>query len=293
MANPWRDRQRIHLRAPARGISRLSVTCALLCGCGIPAPAGVDAAVDSGVLDASAVVDVPVVVDAAGLPADTSDAAAPAHDATAAVADAAVIDTPVATSDTYICPSPTEPGPDANVGNVPMPPKWSCPVDPPEFFKGKPPPAATLTVELGAVAPNDAFKVYQENAWVPMVHGPQGGFHIYAGLRVKVSGATLPKLKLQVEPRLWDGCKIVGYGVAPVSYGTLQAGMDPPTYVIGEAAVPGTLVIFDDGGTGVKSSQSLYYCNRWYDLRVAVRDVLSGQWGQAQVRLRTYDTAKH
>ncbi|MBM4344058.1 MAG: hypothetical protein FJ100_11885 [Deltaproteobacteria bacterium] len=261
--------------------------CAAWLGCARPTPASVAADAPDGEADQVGASEAIAVADAVRSPTDAKDAVQPSADATAAQ------DATATASDSHNCPFPTEPGPDADVGQVPEPAAWSCPTDPPEFFKGNAPPPATLAIEVGAVKPDGAFKVYKDGVWVPMVHGPQGGFHIYAGVRVQLPGATMPKAKLQVEARLWDGCKIVGYGVAPVSYGGLQPGSKPPTYVVGESAMPGTLVIFDDGGTGVKSTQSWYYCNRWYDLRVAVRDVLTGAWAQSQVRVRTYDTAKH
>ncbi len=284
-----------------RSVNAAVVVCAaLLLGCGQRVAGSTDATADTAAVSAAEVVDAAgvaqdvsplsdasILKDAICLPGDASGACPPANDATAA--DSAT----TGSSDAYICPSPSEPGPDTYVGDVPQPPTWSCAVEPPDFFKGKPPPATTLAIEIGAVAQDGSFKPHVEGGWIPMVHGPQGGFHIFAGMRVKVPGATLPKLKLQVEARLWDGCKIVGYGVAPVVYGNVQDGSGTQTYVVGEAAVPGPLVIFDDGGTGVKSSQAWYYCNRWYDLRVAMRDVLTGAWGHAMVRVRTYDKANH
>lgn len=161
----------------------------------------------------------------------------------------------------------------------------------PAFLKGAGAGPATIPVEVGIVDANGVFQPYQSGDWVPMVHGAQGGFHVWAALRMDVKGAAGAKIKMQSETLLWGECDLVGEAPAPVIYPSLVAGT---SYVMGNQFMPGLQVRFAAAGAATKqasSSSSGAFCNRWYRLRAAVRDWKSGAWGQTQLWVRTYDTA--
>ncbi len=195
-----------------------------------------------------------------------------------------------------VCPGPQKPTADTYTGDVPYPAAPLCTRPPPKFFKGAPPPAKTIDFEVGVVRPPAGatptadtpgiFEPYSDGAWVSMDHGPQGGFHVWLALKLAFASPD-PQLKVQLEATLLSGCSEIGHTVAPVVYPKLQAG--GASYQLGSAGVPGVYVVFDEGGD-VKSSSSKAYCNRWYDLYVAVREMKSGKWGDRAVRIRTYDT---
>ena len=231
---------------------------------------------DAALVDAGAVTDAAVDT-AAGL-ADTSTALT---DTGATLPDAT---TPVG------CPGPTQPAADASWGDVPVPDAVGCAHEDPLFFKGAPPPAPTLGVEVGTVNAAGVFVPYQEGDWVPLVHGSQGGFHLWAGLRVKLPGSTVPKAKLQADMGVFAGCAQVSFGNNPAIYPERHAD---GSYVLGSAETPGLQMRFsaDESGSEANSAVVTKFCNRWYVLRVAVRDVASQKWGAAAVRLRAYDTS--
>ncbi len=187
-----------------------------------------------------------------------------------------------------VCPGPEPPGPDTFVGDVPQPDTSSCPSKPdPAFFKGAKPPKPTLLVEIGVVSGSGTFVAYTNGDWVPMVHGAQGGFHVWAAIRVDVPGAKGAQIKVQAETQAYDVCDLTGFAPNPVIFPTQVAGV---TYQQGTQFVPGLQVRFVTKSGEAKSSSSKAFCNRWFDLRVSVRDLGSGAWGQRSVRVRTYDT---
>jgi hypothetical protein len=159
----------------------------------------------------------------------------------------------------------------------------------PAFFKGEPPPPESLKIEIGVVDESGTFVPYAQDGWVPMTHGAQGGFHVFVAIRYTFAGATEPKQKVQIEGQLYDSCELTGYGLAPVVY---PANVGGNVYVFGEVGAPGMIVIFNKPGTvtGQKSSASVDFCNRYFDLRVSAREFKSGKWGSNMVRIRTYDT---
>lgn len=188
------------------------------------------------------------------------------------------------------CPYIDAPAADANTGDVPQPDGAGCTFAEPAFFKGETPPKPTLFVELGVVGSDGVFTAYQDGQWVPFAHGVQCGFHMWTALRFKVPGLTEPKIKVQVAVTGHEGCAIKAVQNAPQVYPKL--GGDG-LYVVGDAVLPGLQMLFvKDPVTlaGSKSKDAWTYCNRWYDLRAAVREPKSGLWGQASVRVRAYDT---
>ena len=205
-------------------------------------------------------------------------------------ADAASADTGSA-KDTggKICPGPTKPPVGFDAGVVPEPDVSTCKWSDPDFFKGAKPPAETLAIQIGQVDSTGTFNPFVPKQWVGMDHGIQGGFHLTLAFRFKLPGNKDPILKVQIEPYLYGGCELQGFGNAPVVYPKAVAG---DWFQFGNKLNPGIQVRFGVPGVGkeVKSSSSFDFCNEWYEMRVAVRDMKSGKWGSTSVRLRTYDT---
>lgn len=185
------------------------------------------------------------------------------------------------------CPGPTKPKTTDNIPVVPKPDTSTCKWKDPKMFKGAKPPPPTLLVELGHVDNAGAFHTYKDGDWAALDHGVQGGFHLTAAVRLKLPGVTLPKIKVQFEPELFSGCELQGFGNAPTVYPELT---DSGWYQKGSKLTPGIQVRFGVPGKSLKSDVSFGFCNEWFDLRAAVRDVATGQWGKVSVKLRTYDT---
>ena len=61
--------------------------------------------------------------------------------------------------------------------------------------------------------------------------------------------------------------------------------------VLGSWETPGIEMRFATDETGSEANTAVIgkFCNRWYELRVAVRDMGSQKWGATVVRLRAYD----
>ncbi|MCO4764182.1 MAG: hypothetical protein KC502_21905 [Myxococcales bacterium] len=189
------------------------------------------------------------------------------------------------TGPTGLCHADAGPGPDAYKSDVPQPDVAGCAWPEPKFFAGKKPPKPTLQLEIGTNHPKTgAFVPYVDGQSVPMVHGTQGGFHVYAAVRVKLPGETGSLAKLQSEMFGHVGCVLAALGKQPVLY----AGKDgklPFTYTTASQTHAGTLIVF-----GVDSSKSHLYCGRWLELTVRIRDMSTNAWAQKQVSLRLYDT---
>ena len=189
----------------------------------------------------------------------------------------------------YPCPGPDKPAAGAVVPGPPKPDMPTCSWQPPALFKGATPPPPTLQVQTGAADASGAFVPYQDGDWLGMFHGVQGGFHINVGLRVVVPGLTVDKAKVQMEVRTYDGCSLVGYSLAPVVYPLQQPD---GSYVFGTLESPGVQGIFvNDCKEGLKGTASKDFCNRWFLLRVAVRELSTGLWGEQALRFRTFDVS--
>ena len=208
-------------------------------------------------------------------------------DVATALADAAMA-LPAAPTNAALCPGPTKPAADANWGDVHVPDTAGCAQEEPQFFKGAPLPPKQLTVELGAVNSSGVFVPYQDGDWVPLNHGLQLGFHVWASLRVNLPGSTVPKAKLQTDMGIFAGCVQVSYGDYSVVYPTLHSD---GSYFVGTAETPGIEMRFSYDPEGKPASPYAMHkvCNNWYELRAAVRDMASQKWGAASVRLRAFD----
>ncbi len=178
------------------------------------------------------------------------------------------------------------PAADAFVMDVPSPKDCPCPPDPPTaFFGTEPIPPAKLVVELGVGDDTTgAFKPYADGDWVPITHGPQGGVHVWAAFRVALAGAKDPKVKMQTRATSFVACALAGTGNTAIVYATPDAAL-PGSYTNASAAMPGIQVVFPIWG-----NESSAYCGQWLELRMQVRDSVSGAWGEVRRTVRLYDT---
>lgn len=177
------------------------------------------------------------------------------------------------------------PAADAFVMDVPSPKDCPCPPDPPvQFFGAAPIPPATLVVELGAGDDSTGtFKPYADGDWVPIAHGPQGGIHVWAAFRVPLASKEA-KVKIQTRANSTIGCSLAGTGNTAVAYAAPDAAV-PGTYTNASLAMPGIQVVFPSWG-----SESSAYCGQWLELRMQIRDVASGAWGEVRRTVRLYDS---
>ena len=178
------------------------------------------------------------------------------------------------------------PAADAYVMDVPSPKDCPCPPDPPTVLFGADPiPPAKLVVELGVGDDTTgAFKPYADGDWVPITHGPQGGVHVWAAFRVALAGAKDPKVKIQTRATSLVACALAGTGNTAIVYATPDAAL-PGSYTNASAAMPGIQVVFPIWG-----NESSAYCGQWLELRMQIRDTVSGAWGEVRRTVRLYDT---
>jgi hypothetical protein len=241
---------------------------AVLAGCGQTAAAPQDA----GSTD-DAVADVPA------LPQDTSvvtDGQGDGHDAK----------TPpdVQVTQDGLCFVNGPPGPQRTVVEVPKP--TGCPplgpVLPWPTPDGAPPSPPTLDVELGtSEEQTGAFVPYVEGQWAPIVHGVQGGIHVWAAVRTTLPGQKPGKTTLTIAGKSLLECK----PVAAELTGTALVHADlSGKWTSASVAVPGTPIAFVD-------TSPVPYCGQWITLEVEVRHPETLQWGRASVLLRLYDAA--
>jgi hypothetical protein len=208
-------------------------------------------------------------------------------DVPAAASDCTVAMPAGVTEGTQVCPIGFEPpSPCTWTGVVAQEPTCT-PCAGPSFFKGELPPPATLKVEIGAVGAGDVFHPFGPGQWVPMVHGEQGGFHVWVGFRVRIDELDEPKGKFQTDVQLYRGCSNQGLSLRPVAYADRRPD---GSYVHGSAAIPGDDVRFTMAGAEVKNLWTSDFCNQYYDIHLAVREMKTGRWGESWVRVRTYDT---
>ncbi len=195
-----------------------------------------------------------------------------------------------ADSGPQVCFHGAPPGPNANVADVPQADFTKCKLPTPSFFGTTcVVPSPTLKVELGTHNPvTGAFVPYVDNQWLPMVHGPQGGFHVYVATRVTIPwGAGFdPVVKLQAEIQGYAGCKLAAAGKQPVLYAHAEK-LKTGVYTTASTTSAGTLVVFP-----VSSGLSHLYCGIWLELVLRVRVFGTNKWGQATLTVRTYDMKK-
>jgi len=176
---------------------------------------------------------------------------------------------------------------DAFVADVP-PPDWcACPKVPPGFFEGAPIPKPTLQLEIGKYdKATGTFAPLTDGAWVPLIHGSQGGVHLALNYRVLLPGVTEPTAKQKLTALAYLGCTPVAVGNSPVSY-AVEADSPAFSYVGPTNTAGGELwVIF----TSVQGAKSWLICGLWTRLHVQLRDSKSGAWGETEIRVRIYDT---
>lgn len=149
---------------------------------------------------------------------------------------------------------------------------------------GKPPTAATLPVEIGRGDPVvGTFVPYVNGQWLPIVEGIQGGIHLWAAVRLPLTGAA-PKFALDIGGQVrGDGCAIIGTQLASATKAIAQA--DPNhkgQWTTAKALVPGIPVAF-------AKNTAATYCGQWVTLYVEVREPKSQAWGHAAVQVRLFE----
>ncbi|MSP92370.1 MAG: hypothetical protein EXR79_11295 [Myxococcales bacterium] len=169
-------------------------------------------------------------------------------------------------------------------GAGPVPDPKQCTFDPGLLWPKGPTPPPTLTVELGAVHPKTgAFVPYQDGQWAPIVHGVQGGIHVWTALRTTLPGFQGAKATLEVGANSYLDCKNVATELArkPIAFADPS---QPGTWTTASLLLPPTPVAFDENVPGP-------YCGKWIVLRAEVRLPGTQQWGHAVKVLRLYDLA--
>lgn len=185
-----------------------------------------------------------------------------------------------------VCPVNGPPGPNRTVVDAPKPAgcpplepvlSWSTP-------DGKPPQAPELQVELGTSHPETgAFVPYVDGQWAPIVHGVQGGIHVWAAVRTTLPEQKAVKATLTIAGQSFLACKQVATELTGTTL-VRPDGAKPGTFTSASIAVPGEAIAFS-------SDQPGPYCGQWIVLEVEVRHPVTLQWGRASVLLRLYDAA--
>ena len=94
---------------------------------------------------------------------------------------------------------------------APLPAQPSCPDVPPDFFDDAAIPPPTLQVEIGQLDEvTHAFTPYAEGGFAPVVHGAQGGIHVWAALRVHDPDLTTCSRRVSAQIRGYRQCFYVG-----------------------------------------------------------------------------------
>jgi len=264
-------------------------------------------------LDTSEITPVPDDATATGLPdlvspdLAPSDAPAPADldagspDPDASIADQDASDAspelPDAVSSPQLCFAFAPPGPDALVADIPEPDAAACsdivaPALPWEVIAGPdvaPPQGGgtgvgppTLDIEIGvADAQTGAFVPYVDGQWVPIIHGAQGGVHVWGAFRVALDGITGQKIQLDCQGRTYIDCENTGTSFESKTFAHPD-DTKPGTWTNAQQTKPGLTVAFG-------SKEATPYCGLWIVLRVEVRHQQSNRWGMAEKVLRLYD----
>ncbi len=166
---------------------------------------------------------------------------------------------------------------------LPAPVASCCPAKVDFFSDGETPSPPTLTVEIGSWDDSvGVFTPYVDGGWVGLEIGPQGMFHVYVSVRVKLSGPMSPYRTVRVLARGYDGCLHIAGNSMPKLNLEPEPG-DTGLWTFQPGSTPGFMAVF-----GYGPWHACRYCGHWLDLRVAVRDLESGQWGEGKVRVRTW-----
>lgn len=176
------------------------------------------------------------------------------------------------------------PGPQRKLVDLPKP--TGCPPLQPLLPwptpDGQPSTPPTLAVEIGTSdAQTGAFVAYQDGQWAPIVHGVQGGIHVWAAVRTQLPGQKAGKTTLTIAGASLLDCKPVA---AELTGTTLVHPDATGLWTSASVAVPGTPIAFVD-------TSAAPYCGRWVTLQIEVRMPDTLQWGRASVLLRLYDAA--
>jgi hypothetical protein len=145
-------------------------------------------------------------------------------------------------------------------------------------------PKPTLQVELGTVNPDTGgFSPYHDGQWAPIVHGVQGGVHVWATFRTDLPGFTGAKTALEVGGQAYLECQSVATELSCKPVAFADPAM-PGKYTTAAPQFPPTPVAFDQTIAGP-------YCGRWIVLYGEVRLPGTDKWGFATQVLRLYDLA--
>jgi hypothetical protein len=286
----------------------------LISACGSPGAATpeVDATLGNWFADGVALAD--TAPDAAGTDAAVADAIAVTPDVALDVADGATTDVQLAdvvTADVVIadvadsaavsdvpdvvdvpdvdagppgvCFKGAPPSGDAFVADILPDNPSACPTNalPPTWFTGDVP-AATLIVTPGSLDSTGAFSAYLNDAWVPIIYGPQGSFHIWAGFTISPLAVTTPTLAVDVQVWADENCVTKASGVAS-KVTTVQVADGVYSNVFtGSSGIPTQFY--------VPAASSYLYCGHWVNLHIRVHDPASGTWGETVRSLRIYDS---
>lgn len=174
------------------------------------------------------------------------------------------------------------PASDAFVADVPMPRACTCAPDPPPFFGAEPVPAPTLHVDMG-VGQDGVFVPYADGQWVPIIHGAQGGIHVWVAWRILLPGHTEAKVKLVTRADSRIACSLAGTGSESTWYAASDASV-PGAYSNVSAIHPGVAVIFPLDG-----KDSGLVCGKWLALHVQIQDPVAKTWGEVRRTVRLYD----
>lgn len=264
----------------------------LACACAGPAAtadasaaadaAGTDTAADDSVADAAGSVDTPVTDAPADAAGDVSPAALGPPSCPAG-------------APPKLCFTGCEPGPQTAVTPLAKPDPKACPPATPQLVwdgDGTAPPP-TMPVELGVSDPvTGVFVPYKDGQWAPIVHGVQGGIHVWAGLRAALPKSTpKPPAKILVEMagRSLLGCQPVAAELSTKMFLFAESGPPPGPASAGWWSGASTLA----AGVPVAFSENepLPYCGKWIELRVEVRLPGTTVWGVGSTWLRLYDLA--
>ncbi len=168
----------------------------------------------------------------------------------------------------------------------PLPaPDFGCCEAPIDFFPNQQtnPPPPTLDIEIGRWDPvAKTFEPFEDGGWAELEIGPQGMFHVWTSARLKLPGVTGKLRTARVRARGFDGCKLVAGNSMPKISLEPEPG-DTGKWVYSPTKNAGWVTVF-----GYGPWHACRYCGHWLDLRVAVRDVETGAWGEGKVRVRTY-----
>lgn len=172
--------------------------------------------------------------------------------------------------------------PAADAYVAPLPAQPSCPDVPPDFFDDAPVPPPTLKVEIGQLdAATRAFVPYGEGGFAPIVHGVQGGIHVWAALRVTIPDLSACSLRVSAQIRGYRQCFYAGNAAERTPPLVVQAPgvyVTPPDFQA--PAVVFKYIATDSGEL----------CGDVEELRAQVRLPGSDRWGEGRVRVRLYDT---